>query len=95
MKNRILNTQAQATSIRHTGYTDINMNLRIYIHILKQEMNSDTNDAFYQIKFIGRQKKKLNKMKQPNKINYNLYWNITLSIRYQKNHLYLYIRTYS
>lgn len=58
-------------------------------------MNNDTNDAFYQIKFIRRQKKKLNKMKQQNKINYNLYWNITLSIRYQKNHLYLYIRPYS
>lgn len=57
MKDLILNTQAQATSIRHTVYTNINMNLRIYIHILKQEMNSDTNDAFYQIKFIGRQKK--------------------------------------
>lgn len=34
-------------------------------------------------------------MKQPNKINYNFYWNITLSIRYQKNHLYLYRRPYS
>lgn len=58
-------------------------------------MNNDTNDAFYQIQFIRRQKKKLNKMKQQNKINYNLYWNITHNIRYQKNHLYLYRRPYS